>query len=142
VRSMRSIWVPLIQALPQTIQDQVRTGVLSAHAAMKYLVPLARANEQAARQLAEAIAPLEPSSRQVGALYQAWQNGTERTRELILSHPQVYLQAQAAQAPTPASPAQAAGCRGPRRHCPPCAAPSRKRPVERTARRRARRARE
>jgi ParB family transcriptional regulator, chromosome partitioning protein len=96
----------LIQVLPQTIQDQVRTGVLSAHAAMKYLVPLARTNEQAARQLAQAIAPLEPSSRQVGALYQGWQNGTERTRELILSHPQVYLQAQASQAPTVASPAQ------------------------------------
>jgi ParB family chromosome partitioning protein len=96
----------LIQVLPQTIQDQVRAGVLSAHAAMKYLVPLARANEQAARQLAQAIAPLEPSSRQVGALYQGWQNGTERTRELILSRPQVYLQAQASQAPTPASPAQ------------------------------------
>lgn len=105
-RSWVSRRLALIQALPQTIQDQVRTGVLSAHAAMKYLVPLARANEQAARQLAEAIAPLGPSSRQVGALYQGWQNGTERTRELILSHPQVYLQAQAAQVPTPASPAQ------------------------------------
>jgi ParB family transcriptional regulator, chromosome partitioning protein len=103
-------WVPrrlaLIQALPQTIQDQVRSGVLSAHAAMKYLVPLARANALAARQLADAIAPLEPSSRQVGALYQGWQSGTERTRELILSHPQVYLQAQASQVATPASPAQ------------------------------------
>jgi ParB family transcriptional regulator, chromosome partitioning protein len=96
----------LIQALPQTIQDQVRNGVLSAHAAMKYLVPLARANEQAARQLAEAIVPFEPSSRQVGALYQGWQSGTERTRELILSHPQVYLQAQASQVAAPVSPAQ------------------------------------
>ena len=37
----------LIQALPQAIQEQVRTGVLSAHAAMKYLVPLARANLEA-----------------------------------------------------------------------------------------------
>jgi ParB/RepB/Spo0J family partition protein len=105
-RSWVSRRLALIQALPQAIQDQVRTGVLSAHAAMKYLVPLARANEQAARQLAEAIAPLGASSRQVGALYQGWQNGTERTRELILSHPQVYLEAQAAQMPTPASPAQ------------------------------------
>jgi ParB family chromosome partitioning protein len=105
-RSWVSRRLALIQTLPQTIQDQVRSGVLSAHAAMKYLVPLARANEQAARQLAEAIAPLAPSSRQVGALYQGWQNGTERTRELILSHPQVYLQAQVAQVAAPASPAQ------------------------------------
>jgi ParB/RepB/Spo0J family partition protein len=96
----------LVQALPQLIQDQVRVGILSAHAAMKYLVPLARANQQAARQLAQAIAPLEPTSRQVGALYQGWQNGTERTRELILSRPQVYLQAQASQVQPPISPAQ------------------------------------
>ena len=96
----------LVQALPQVIQDQVRVGVLSAHAAMKYLVPLARANEQAARQLAQAIAPLEPTTRQVGSLYHGWQNGTERTRELILSHPQVYLQAQASQVQPPISPAQ------------------------------------
>ena len=105
-RSWVSRRLALIQALPQTIQDQVRIGALSAHAAMKYLVPLARANEQAARQLADAIAPLAPSSRQVGALYQGWQNGTERTRELILSHPQVYLQARAVQVPAPTSPAQ------------------------------------
>ncbi len=96
----------LVRALPQVIQDQVRVGVLSAHAAMKYLVPLARANEQAARQLARAIAPLEPTSRQVGALYQGWQNGTERTRELILTQPQVYLQAQASQVQPPMSLAQ------------------------------------
>jgi len=96
----------LVQALPQVIQDQVRAGVLSAHAAMKYLVPLARANEQAARQLAEAIAPLGVSSRQVGALYQGWQSGTDRTREIILSHPQVYLQAQATLTSTPTSATQ------------------------------------
>jgi ParB-like chromosome segregation protein Spo0J len=96
----------LVQALPQVIQEQVRVGVLSAHAAMKYLVPLARANEQAARQLAQVIAPLEPTSRQVGALYQGWQHGTERTRELILTQPQIYLQAQASQISVPTSPAQ------------------------------------
>ena len=87
----------LVKVLPQVIQDQVRVGILSAHADMKYLVPLARANEPAVCQLAQAIAPLEPSSRQAGALYQGWQAGTERPRELILTHPQVYLQAQASQ---------------------------------------------
>jgi len=62
----------LLEALPQAIQEQVRTGALSAHAAMKYLVPLARANSEAANQLAAAIAPLKPTSREVGALYQGW----------------------------------------------------------------------
>jgi ParB family chromosome partitioning protein len=72
----------LIQVLPAQIQDSVRAGTLAAHAAMKYLVPLARANAAAALQLATAITPLKPTSREIGALYSGWQSGTARTREL------------------------------------------------------------
>lgn len=96
----------LIHALPSAIQEQVRLGALSAHAAMKYLVPLARADAQAAQQLAEALIPLKPTTRQVEALYTGWQSGTQRTRELILRSPQIYLQAQAAQMPAPPSATQ------------------------------------
>ena len=96
----------LVQSLPATIQDSVRSGTLAAHAAMKYLVPLARANAPAATRLAEAIAPFKPTSREVGALYAGWQSGTARTRELILATPQVYLQAQATQGPVAPSAAQ------------------------------------
>jgi ParB/RepB/Spo0J family partition protein len=96
----------LIQALPASIHQQVRAGVLPAHAAMKYLVPLARANASAATQLAAAITPWKPTSRQVGALYAGWQSGTQRTRELILASPQIYLQAQSSQSPPAASPTQ------------------------------------
>jgi ParB family chromosome partitioning protein len=87
----------LIQVLPVTIQEQVRTGVLSAHAAMKYLLPLARPPAAAATELARAIASCKPTTRQVGALCTGWRTGTERTRELILSSPHIYLQAQVAQ---------------------------------------------
>lgn len=87
----------LIQTLPAVIHAQVRAGELAAHAAMKYLLPLARANAPAAVQLATTIAPLKLSSRQVGALYDGWQAGTQRTRELIVERPQVYLQAQSSQ---------------------------------------------
>lgn len=96
----------LIHALPSSIQEQVRLGALSAHAAMKYLVPLARIDERAAQQLAEALIPLKPTTREVGALYSGWQTGTQRTRELILQSPQIYLQAQAAQMPAPPSATQ------------------------------------
>lgn len=96
----------LIQVLPVTIQDSVRAGTLAAHAAMKYLVPLARANAAAAMQLAEAITTLKPTSREVGALYAGWQSGTARTRELILATPQLYLQAQATQEPAAPSATQ------------------------------------
>jgi len=96
----------LLEVLPPSIQDQVRAGTLGAHAAMKYLVPLARANAPAARELAAAIEPLRPTSRQVAALYTGWQSGSTRTRELILSSPQTYLQALQQQATTPPSPLQ------------------------------------
>jgi ParB/RepB/Spo0J family partition protein len=96
----------LLQVLPAAIQEQVRAGTVSAHAAMKYLVPLARANTQAAQQLAAALTPLKPTTREVGALYGGWQSGTQRTRELILQSPQIYLQAQAAQTPAPPSATQ------------------------------------
>ena len=97
----------LIQTLPASIQEQVRAGELAAHAAMKYLLPLARANAAAAVQLATTIAPLKLTSRQVGTLYAGWQSGTQRTRELILERPQIYLQAQSTQgAPTSPSPTE------------------------------------
>ena len=96
----------LLQALPASIQEQIRAGVISAHAAMKYLVPLARVNAAAAQALATAMTPLKPTSRQVGTLYAGWQAGTERTRELIVQSPQVYLQAQATRETMPPSATQ------------------------------------
>ena len=93
----------LLQILPAPIQEQVRCGSLSAHAAMKYLVPLARLSTAAAEQLAASLTPWKPTTREVGALYAGWTTGTQRTRELIVTSPQVYLQAQAAQNPAPAS---------------------------------------
>jgi len=96
----------LLQALPAQVHEQVRSGVLSAHAAMKYLLPLARANAVAATPLIEAIAACQPTSRQVGVLCAGWRSGTQRTRELILSSPQIYLQAHCAQAEPAPSPTQ------------------------------------
>lgn len=89
----------LIEALPASVHEQVRSGALSAHAAMRYLLPLARANAEAAVRLAAGLKSQKPTTRQVGALYAGWQSGTERTRELILSSPQLFLQAQAVKAP-------------------------------------------
>lgn len=84
----------LVRELPQQIQTQVRDGELAAHAAMKHLVPLARANAEAAAQLAQAMAPLKPTTRQVALLCDGWRSGSARTRELILATPQIFLRAQ------------------------------------------------
>jgi ParB/RepB/Spo0J family partition protein len=93
----------LVKVLPVEIQDQVRIGAISAHAAMKYLVPLARTDALTAQRLAAAITPLRATNREIGQLYQGWTRGTKKTRELILASPHIYLQAQAAQEPAPPS---------------------------------------
>lgn len=84
----------LIGELPESIQQHVRNGQIGAHAAMKYLVPLARANEVDCVALATALASKRASSREVGELYGGWLSGTRKTRELIVSDPWLYLRAQ------------------------------------------------
>lgn len=83
----------LVRELPEAIQQQVRNGAIGAHAAMKCLVPMARANPAAAIRLSAALAGLKPSSRQVEQLYRAWQVGDAQARALIETTPQVYWRA-------------------------------------------------
>lgn len=45
----------LVNELPEAIQEQVRRGQIVAHGAAKYLVPLARANQQVCLELVAAI---------------------------------------------------------------------------------------
>ena len=97
----------LVEELPEAVQAFVQTGKLVAHAAMKHLVPLARANPEGCAKLAPVLAAEQLSSRQVGALCQAFSAGTDETRALILSSPLVVLRAQsAAQEPKEKTPAQ------------------------------------
>ena len=83
----------LVEELPEEIQERVRRGDLCAHAAMKYLVPMARAKKADALRLVAALKGQRPSSRQVGALYGAWLSGNEKTRELLLADPCLFLRA-------------------------------------------------
>jgi ParB family chromosome partitioning protein len=96
----------LVRELPESIQEQVRNGRLVAHAAMKHLVPLARANRAEAEQLARVCGARQLSSREVGGLCMAWRSGTAATRALILENPEVVLRAQqeAGRAREPVSP--------------------------------------
>lgn len=83
----------LVADLPEEIQAWVRSGAIGAHAAMRHLLPMARANEKDALALARAVAPLGCSSRQLGTLVAAFQGGQARTRELVLSDPALVLRA-------------------------------------------------
>src|SRR6266540_3917745 len=66
----------LVGELPRDIQEQVRRGEIAAHAAMRHLVPLARANAGEAVRLAAMIGPLRPTSREVGTLCTGWLSGS------------------------------------------------------------------
>lgn len=83
----------LVAELPEGVQRHVRAGAIGAHVAMKYLVPLARANRTDAERLADAVAPLRLSTRQMAVVYAAWSGGSIKTRELVLKDPALVLRA-------------------------------------------------
>ena len=87
----------LVQELPEEIQEKVRHGGLSAHAAMRFLVPLARANREGCLRLADQISGRGLSSRQVGALYAAWRDGIPETQEKVLDDPLLFLRVRQAE---------------------------------------------
>ncbi len=86
----------LVEELPATIQEHVQRGELPAHAAMKHLVPLARANAEACERLVAAIAGKGLTNRQIGQLYAAWRDGLPAIRERVLTAPLLLLKARQA----------------------------------------------
>jgi len=81
----------LVRDLPEPIHGEVRAGRLAPHAAMKYLVPLARANQADCVRLVEAIIPHRLTTRQIGRLYQVYVTGPEPSRELVRTDPLLVL---------------------------------------------------
>lgn len=85
--------IALVGQLPPSVQEHVRAGAIGAHAAMKSLVPMARANVVDCARMAEAIAPERLSDRQIGELYATYASGNTKTRELVVSAPMTVLKA-------------------------------------------------
>jgi ParB/RepB/Spo0J family partition protein len=81
----------LVRTLPEAIQQHVQDGRLVAHAAMKYFVPLARANTTDCLRLVDAIVPHGLSTRQIGRLYHVYVAGPDATRELVRTDPLLVL---------------------------------------------------
>jgi ParB family chromosome partitioning protein len=84
----------LVQVLPQSVQEHIRAGRIPAQAAIKYLVPLARARREDCELLSEAIAKQQLTSREVGELYRAWREGSRDVRRRVLEAPGLFLRAQ------------------------------------------------
>jgi ParB/RepB/Spo0J family partition protein len=96
----------LVELLPESVQQQVRTGELSAQVAMKYLVPVARGSLEDCQQMAAAFARHKLTSRQAGQLYAAWREASPQVRARLLEQPQLFLKVQREADPPVASPLQ------------------------------------
>ena len=84
----------LVELLPESIQQQVRQGKITAQLAMKYLVPAARISVDDCERMAAAFAAQHCTTRQAGQLYTAWREGSRQIRERILAAPELFLKTQ------------------------------------------------
>lgn len=84
----------LVRTLPDTVQEAVRVGRIGAHAAEKFLVPLARANAGQCASLVEGLRTVRPTVRQLGRLYAAWRAADADVRRRIAAEPLLYLRAE------------------------------------------------
>lgn len=89
----------LVELLPEGIQQQVREGQITAHVAMKYLVPVARISLEDCQRMAAAFAQHRTNARQAGQLYTAWRSGSAAIRKRILDDPALFFKTQRAAAP-------------------------------------------
>jgi len=96
----------LVERLPARVEHHVRSGAIGAHAAMKFLVPLARAKTADAERLADALAPLGLSTRQIGALALAYARGNAQARQRLVQNPLLVLRAHEPSASGPPTPAE------------------------------------
>jgi ParB family chromosome partitioning protein len=91
----------LVSSLPESVEEAVRRGRVPAHAAMKSLVPLARANPAHCERMVRALGEGRVTTRQVAHLYAAWRAGDGEQRERIAGAPLLFLRAAAASTPEP-----------------------------------------
>jgi ParB family chromosome partitioning protein len=98
----------LVRELPVSVQERVRDGAISSHAAMKYLLPMARANRSDCEALATTVAKEKLTTREVSELYAAWRGAAPPLRRRLIEDPLLFLKArrELAQEPVSANPAR------------------------------------
>jgi ParB-like chromosome segregation protein Spo0J len=91
----------LVRALPESVEEAVRRGLVPPDGAMKSLVPLARANKAHCEQLVQALGDGRITTRQLAQLYAAWRAGDGEQKRRIVGAPRLFLRAVEASAPEP-----------------------------------------
>jgi len=83
----------LLDELATAAQERVRAGTVPPQAAMKYLVPFARANKRHCEQLLAGLGDMRISVRELGALYIAWKQADRAGKQRIVDEPLLFLRA-------------------------------------------------
>lgn len=83
----------LVEDLPAVALEAVRQGKLAVYAAVKYVLPLARANKQDAERLSNQLANGSFTTRQVQTIYEHCRKGQRNLTERILADPATFLKA-------------------------------------------------
>jgi ParB family transcriptional regulator, chromosome partitioning protein len=84
--------IGLAEGLPSEVQEAVRKGRMGPHAAMKYLVPLARANKNDCIALVKALTG-SLTTRQMGLLYAAYLSANREGKARLIADPALSLKA-------------------------------------------------
>lgn len=83
----------LARNLSEVATEAIQAGRIPAHAAAKYLVPLARANSAQCTTLVKNLGKERLSDRQVERLYIAWKRADDVGKERIVAQPMLALAA-------------------------------------------------
>lgn len=83
----------LLSGLPDAALTAVREGTLSSWAANRVVVPLARANAEHANRLLTALADAPLSTRELHCWFEHYQKAAHTTRDRMVSHPRLFLDA-------------------------------------------------
>lgn len=85
----------LVNDLPESAQELVRSGEVPAQAAMKYLLSLSRDNKSACERLVASLKGQRWSAREIQAIYATWRKGTKEQRNEIEIKPRLFCDAMA-----------------------------------------------
>jgi hypothetical protein len=82
----------LVRVVPAAVEEAVQRGQVAPQAAMKSLVPLARANKKQCECLVVNVGKERLSVRQFARLYAAWRAADRSGREKIVAEPLRFLE--------------------------------------------------
>ena len=94
----------LVRLLPESVQEQVRRGQIAPHAAMRHLVPLARAKPGECAEIAAAVASHRLTSRELGEFVRLVRRASRLDRPRLLADPRLALKARQALGVSPEAP--------------------------------------